>query len=967
MGSWWRSQEMTYVSMIVSEEAAPASIRELGVLGCMQFTDLNPDLTPFQRPYVSFIKRCDEMERKIRYLHGETKKLNIPVLSAGSVNQFVTNATGSEVNNGSYLLEGIESKLTSNENQLLDLNKFGSRLHEEYQAKLQMHHVLTKARQLFAAEMSAIASAELSAAAATTTITSDGEHEQGIALNTFAGGSSNDHDGEAGYISYNTVSVNELAFSNIAGVMRNADRVRFERMLYRATRGNCWVRFVDILDYDTPNSIATEGRAGTDVAGGGGTSSELALLNILCETDNVDKSVFIIFFKSTSIQSKIRRICEAFQAQVYNIQSLDRPEDLEAQQRANDAEMDDARKVLLKNLQAKAVVCRLVARSLEEWLWTVRREKGMYHTLNMMSSDVAGNLLRARGWLVTSQMENARNVINKAHMQLSLPPTALLDKVPGKWPSAPTHFNTNKYTDAFQEFVNTYGVPRYREANPALFTAATFPFLFGIMYGDIGHGSCLTLFALFLILTESVGDQRGAGEMVKGVYGARYMLFAMGLCAVYAGTVYNDYFSLGLATWPSSFVFEHQEAGEDATQIGPYGDAANVYPYGIDPAWKISSNALLFFNSFKMKLSVVLGITQMTWGICLKGINAVYFNQWLDFYCEFIPMMLFDMAFFGYMLILIFVKWSIDWDARMALGTCGYDEQGTLGACQLGNGVVSCFDVNHQECNALTPLSDMCPLGMGGTSGGCQPPNLITTLMSMALAPGTVDEPMFMGQAGLQSFLLVVAFISVPWLLCVKPFLLKREQQRQMALEERGRTSSGSDNGLIDEGECESETGGSGSSSVNKRGGGASTIHASDVVLVASSDAHGHGEEFNFGEIVIHQAIETIEFVLGMVSNTASYLRLWALSLAHSELAEVFWDKALLGMVSAGSPVGIYIGLAVFAAVTFAVLLCMDVLECFLHALRLHWVEFQNKFYKADGHRFQPFDYKAIIGRASLE
>lgn len=114
----------------------------------------------------------------------------------------------------------------------------------------------------------------------------------------------------------------------------------------------------------------------------------------------------------------------------------------------------------------------------------------------------------------------------------------------------------------------------------------------------------------------------------------------------------------------------------------------------------------------------------------------------------------------------------------------------------------------------------------------------------------------------------------------------------------------------------------------------------------ASNDAaagqHGHAEDDSFGEMMIYQCIHTIEYALSTVSHTASYLRLWALSLAHSQLSEVLWSRLLrMGLGAAEDEYYksalLFVFFGAWAFFTIVILVLMEGLSAFLHTLRLHW------------------------------
>jgi len=122
--------------------------------------------------------------------------------------------------------------------------------------------------------------------------------------------------------------------------------------------------------------------------------------------------------------------------------------------------------------------------------------------------------------------------------------------------------------------------------------------------------------------------------MVAWMFNGRYLILLMALYAMWMGALYNEFFAVTMdfgSAWrvtPNTtdlnIVMKH---------YGPNG----TYTFGVDPVWKGASNELLYDNSVKMKMSIIVGVIQMTVGIFLHLLNAIEFGKWMDIFFRFLP------------------------------------------------------------------------------------------------------------------------------------------------------------------------------------------------------------------------------------------------------------------------------------------------------------------------------------------
>lgn len=302
---------------------------------------------------------------------------------------------------------------------------------------------------------------------------------------------------------------------------------------------------------------------------------------------------------------------------------------------------------------------------------------------------------------------------------------------------------------------NTYGIPRYEEANPACFAVVTFPFLFAVMFGDYGHGSLILIIGLAMVMGH---DKLVKMDGMRDAQGLRYLIMMMGMFSCYMGLLYNEFFSIP-SDWfgscynqdltDSSYIREGLKEGANSefnflpVDETDYGTSC-TYLFGLDPTWFIDEGQILIVqNSFKMKMSVIIGVFHMTKGIVVKGFNCVYFSDWHSFAFEVITGLIILLGLFGWMDVLIFAKWFNSYVAYNFLNT-----EDPAQAAIWANKISQSPSIYNLMINNFLKLGKNEGLNVDGE---------------------TVPLYLFDGERIFSEIFVVAILISVPIFLCVKP------------------------------------------------------------------------------------------------------------------------------------------------------------------------------------------------------
>ena len=139
----------------------------------------------------------------------------------------------------------------------------------------------------------------------------------------------------------------------------------------------------------------------------------------------------------------------------------------------------------------------------------------------------------------------------------------------------------------------------------------------------------------------------------------------MGVFSFYTGLIYNDIFSKSINIFGSSWynyedmsLIKDEDTRKDFMLDPLRGYKGTPYPVGVDPIWQVTDNKIQFLNSYKMKISIIIGVIHMIFGICLSLWNHINYRRSLEMYCEFVPRILFKCLIFFYLVVLMFHKWA---------------------------------------------------------------------------------------------------------------------------------------------------------------------------------------------------------------------------------------------------------------------------------------------------------------------